>query len=183
MKTLATDGCAVLRVREDTSVVQKRFGFSEEQRASVCRDGPRTVHRSRRHWQSGDDDCSDSSRKRRSIRPLLREGKTKTQSSTDSLFNESKTQHYLTQLATLHSKWHELSQKHRSSGISRAATITRQREQNQGSFTQTHVKETGCAKGEQDMTTASRRREAPIVHVQRSVCVTQGLVRWRRMKQ
>ena len=29
MKTLATDGCAVLRIREDTSVVQKRFGFLE----------------------------------------------------------------------------------------------------------------------------------------------------------
>ena len=27
MGTLATDGCAVLRIRQDTSVVQKRFGF------------------------------------------------------------------------------------------------------------------------------------------------------------
>ena len=29
METLATDGCAVLRIRKDTSVVQKRFGFPE----------------------------------------------------------------------------------------------------------------------------------------------------------
>ena len=29
MKTLATGGCAVLRIREHTSVVQKRFGFQE----------------------------------------------------------------------------------------------------------------------------------------------------------
>ena len=29
MKTLATDGCAGLRIREDTSVVQKRVGLPE----------------------------------------------------------------------------------------------------------------------------------------------------------
>ena len=52
-----------------------RSGLASQRTACISLPGwSRTVHGARRHRQSGDDDCSDSSRKRWSTRPLLCEG-------------------------------------------------------------------------------------------------------------
>ena len=128
-KTLATDGCAVLRIREDASVVQKRFGFPENSGISLPR-WSRTVHGARRHRQSGDA-ATAHGRGGRHARCCARgpKAKTETHSSSD------KTQHHLTQQqTTLHSKWRELAQEDRSISVSRDARITPNSEQDQGPF-------------------------------------------------
>ena len=103
------------------------------------------------------------------------ESKTKTQSSSDALFNASETQHHLTQQqATLHSKWHELAQEDRSSSASRDASITPNRERDQDPFTLTlrrrrqRLCEGRTGRAIIVTTIASRRREASIVYVQQT---------------
>ena len=63
--------------------------------------------------------------------------KTNTQSSSDALFNASKTHHLPQQQATLHTKWHEFAQEDRASSVSRDASISPNRERDQGPFTLT----------------------------------------------
>ena len=111
-------------------------------------------------------------------RPLLCEGaesRTNTQSSSDALFNASETQHHLTQqLATLHSKWHELAQECHPSGVWLDAGVTPKRERDQGPITLTlRRRRQRLCEGRTGrviivVTIASRGREASIVHVQRT---------------
>ena len=96
---------------------------------------------------------------------------TKAQSSSDALFNASKTQHHLTQQqATLRSKWHELVQEYHPSSVSRDASITPNRERDQGPFTLTlrRRRQRLCGRAIIVMSITSRRREASIVYVQRT---------------
>ena len=149
----------MLRTREDTSVVHKRFGFSENKIISLSR-WSRTVHGPRRQRQS--------TRKRWSTRPLLFEGaecKRKHGARASHSRDASKTQHPPThQQATLHSKWHELALEDRSSRAMRAFRQT-------GNETMAHARPSG--EGDRDcegstgraiivMTIASRWREASI---------------------
>ena len=132
----------------------------------------RTLHGASRHWQSGGDDCSDSTRKRWSTRPLLCDGaksKRNHRARATQSRNASNTQHHLThQQATPHSKWHELAQEYRSSSVSRDASISPHRERDQGSFTTIRRRRQRLCEGITGraivvMTIASRWREASIV--------------------
>ena len=137
MHTLATDGCAMPRSREDTSVVQKRFGFPEH---SVQR-WSRTVHGAAPH---------SSTRARRNIISL------------------SSRPHSVPSGTSLRGKTVHMAY--------RAMRALRQTGNNkiQGPFTLTlrrrrqRLCEGRTGRAIIVMTVASRRREASIVHVQRT---------------
>ena len=162
----------MLRIREDTSVVRKRFGFAENsvhQFAEMVEDTSWVRHGT--GSQAVTTAATAHGRGGRRARCCAMEPKAKrnhraraTQSR-----NASNTQHHLThQQATPHSKWHELAQEYRSSSVSRDASISPHRERDQGSFTTIRRRRQRLCEGITGraivvMTIASRWREASIV--------------------
>ena len=147
-----------------------------EQRASVCRDGRgQFTVRDGSGSQAMTTAATAHGRGGRHARCCARKPKAKRthRAPATHTSNASNTQHHLTQQqATLHSKWHEPAREDHSSGVSRDAGITPNKERDQGPFTLTvrrrrqRLCEGRTGRAIIVMTIASRWREALTEKVQ-----------------